>query len=483
MELREILREVFDKLKNGENVEERIEAASTLWNLSISNPEDLFDSIETLGYYLSDSEPAVRGLIAWTLYTLSMKDSYILLPLLDEIGSALLDSDLNVRRYAANTLVEISREFSDHVRVLTPTLAKALEDPSVDVRIAVEKVQKNILAGKTQAEPLENTKVKQPSIAKEIVSEISVPRSIIDEISLSQRINVINDKVQYRLSVFNDSLSDISEVVCVIIGHPGGLKPEQPLMQRRTNVLSKAMTNFDFIFKNTQDFLEGTIYATISFIDKQNIIHTISNEPYSVQFAYKFLKKLENKSLEFYEEYIRKNEHSRPIEVQVHARHVVGDDVFSRIKKVLDILNIQVIHEESETISDVFSGIIKGLSKSIIHRQIYALQFNIIGPLMQHKNTRYFALKFNIAGPDERIRSIVSFDIRNEIKRYLQLVEDIEPPEPKQQNSNREPSESAVHRPNGSLESKSCSNCRSLLPTKAKYCNECGELQYRSFNE
>ncbi len=43
--------------------------------------------------------------------------------------------------------------------------------------------------------------------------------------------------------------------------------------------------------------------------------------------------------------------------------------------------------------------------------------------------------------------------------------------------------ESEVFLSNDRLESKSCINCGHLLPRKAKYCNDCGELQYRSFNE
>ncbi|MCK5587906.1 MAG: hypothetical protein KAI34_04185 [Candidatus Lokiarchaeota archaeon] len=482
-QLQEILQTAFDVLKNGKNAEERIEAASTIWNISISDQDALRKNIDTLGGYLTDTVPGVRGLIAWTLYTLSMKYPEDLLSQLDVIGDALLDSDLNVRRYAANILVELSRDFSEHIKVLTPTLAKALEDPSVDVRIAVEKIQQYIVAGKTRVALTETKKARESTAVKKAVSDIYEPRRIIDVVSISQRIDVIKDKVHYRLSVFNDSLSDISNVVCVVVSHPNVLRTEKSLMQQCPILYSNTMTDFEFIFRNTQDYLEGSIFATISFIDKQNIIHTISNEPYSVQFAYKFLRKLEKKSLDFYEEYIRKSEHSRPIEVQVHVRHVVGDDVFSRIKRILDEFNIQIIHEESETISDVFSGIIKGLSTSIIHRKIYALQFNIIGPLMHQDNTRYFALKFSISGPDDKIRSLISFDIRNEIMRYFQFAEDIKPSEPKLLNSNRESSYSDVPRPNDRSESKSCSNCGSSLPRKAKYCIECGELQYRSFNE
>ncbi|MFX1520273.1 MAG: hypothetical protein ACFFCD_10175 [Promethearchaeota archaeon] len=479
-QLQEILRTAFDELKNGKTTEERIEAASTIWNISISDPDVLSNHIDFLGGYLSDPVPGVRGLIAWTLYTLAMKYPENLLPLLDEIGQALLDSDLNVRRYAANILVELSREWAEHLYVLTPTLIKASEDPSVDVRIAVEKIQQNILAGKKRSAPPVDMKVKKPSLIKETVSEISAPKSITDEISISQRINVLKNMVSYCLSLCNDSPSDISEVVAVIVSHPSNLKPEQPLMQQRTHVVSKTIANFEFSFKSMQDFLEGSFFSTISFLDPKNTIHTISSKPYHVQLVYPFLRKL-NKPLEFFEQYKTKNEHGCHIELYIHAHHNVGEDMFSRIKQVLDSLNIQVVHEESEIISDFFTGTIKGLSTGTIHRQIYATQLNILGPLTDQENAKYFALKFNVVGPDERMRNIINSDIKNEIERYMQFVEDNEPSESERKELDIEQLKSGKSLLNNRLESKNCINCGHLLPRNAKYCNDCGELQYRSF--
>jgi hypothetical protein len=474
-QLQEVLQVAFDELKNGKNTEERIEAASTIWNISISDPNALSSRIDDLGGYLSDPAPGVRGLIAWTLYTLSIKDSYALLPLLDEIGSALLDNDPNVRRYAANTLVEISREYSTHVKVLTPTLAKALEDPLVDVRIAVEKIQQNIVSGKTRVATTETKKVGEPTSVKKAIPDEYELKNIADEISISQRIYVLKNKVHYRLSLCNDSSSDISEVVVVIVSHPSDLQSEQPLMQQRTQVFSKIISEFEFIFKSMQDFLDGSFFSTISFLDPKNVIHTISNEPYRVYSAYNFLRKL-NKSLEFFEEYKQTNEHGHHNELYILAQHKVGDDVFSRIKKSLDLLNIQIVHEESEVISDFFTGAIKGLASGMIHRQTYAMQLNILGPLTDHENAKFFALKFNVFGPDERMRNVINSDIRNEIERYMQVLEDKETPESKQLDSDTFSSSDP-------LESKRCINCGRFLPKRAKFCNDCGELQYRSSNE
>ncbi len=481
-QLQEILRTAFDELEKSKNTEERIEAASTIWNVSISEPDALSGRIDDLGGYLSDPAPGVRGLIAWTLYTLSIKDPYALLPLLDEIGNALLDNDANVRRYAANTLVEISREYSNHVKVLTPTLAKALEDPLVDVRIAVEKIQQNIVAGKPRAAPTRTKKVKDPTLVKKAIPDKYEPTNITDEISISQRITVLKNKVHYRLSLCNDSSSDISEVVVVIVSHPPSLQPEQPLMQQRTQVFSKTISDFEFIFKSTQDFLDGSFFSTISFLDPKNVIQTISNDSYRVHSAYKFLRKLD-KSLEFFEKYKQTSKHGHHNELYILAQHKVGNDVFSRIKKSLDLLNIQVVHEESEIVSDFFTGTIKGLTEGTIHRQIYATQLNILGPLTDHENAKYFALKFNAFGPDERMRNIINSDIRNEIERYMRVLEDKELSESKRKKLDREQLESDTFSSIDPLESKSCINCGRFLPKKAKYCNDCGELQYRSSND
>lgn len=481
-QLQEVLQIAFDDLQNSKNTEERIEAASTIWNISISEPDALSSRIDDLGGYLSDPAPGVRGLIAWTLYTLSIKDPYALLPLLDEIGNALLDNDANVRRYAANTLVEISREYSNHVKVLTPTLAKALEDPLVDVRIAVEKIQQNIVAGKPRVAPTKTKKVKDPTLMKKVIPDKYESKSIIDEISISQRINVLKNKVHYRLSLCNDSSSDISEVVVVIVSHPTSLQPEQPLMQQRTQVFSKTISDFEFVFKNTQDFLDGSFFSTISFLDPRNVIQTISNDSYHVHSAHKFLRKLD-KSLEFFEEYKINNKQGHHNELYVLAQQKVGEDVFSRVKKSLDLLNIQIVHEESEIVSDFFTGTIKGLTAGTIHRQIYATQLNILGPLTDHENSKYFALKFNVFGPDERMRNIINSDIRNEIERYMQVLEDKEPLESKSNELDREKLDSDTFSSSDPLESKRCINCERLLPKNAKYCNDCGELQYRSSNE
>jgi len=231
-----------------------------------------------------------------------------------------------------------------------------------------------------------------------------------------------------------------------------------------------------------QDFLDGSFFSTISFLDPKNIIHTISNDPYHVYSAYKFLRKL-NKSLEFFEEYKQTNEHGHHNELYILAQHKVGEDVFSRIKKSLDLLNIQVVHEESEVISDFFTGAIKSLAAGMIHRQTYATQLNILGPLTDHENAKYFALKFNVFGPDERMRNIINSDIRNEIERYMRVLEDKELSESKREKLDREQLESDTFSSIDPLESKHCINCGRFLPKKAKYCNDCGELQYRSSND
>jgi hypothetical protein len=253
-------------------------------------------------------------------------------------------------------------------------------------------------------------------------------------------------------------------------------------MQQRAQVLSKTIANFEFSFKNLQDFLEGSFFSTISFLDQENAIHTISNEPYHVYSAYKFLRKLQ-KSLEFFEKYKTKNEHGQYIELFIHTPHNVGEDVFSRIKKVLDTLNIQVVHEESEIISEFFTGTIKGLSTGTIHRQIYAIQLNLLGPLTDQENAKYFALKYNTVGPNERMRKIIKSDIKNEIERYMQLLEDKELSESERNELDSEQLKSDEPLSNNRLESKRCINCGRLLPRNAKYCNDCGELQYRSFKE
>jgi len=67
-QLQEVLQIAFDELKNGKNTEERIEAASTIWNISISEPDALSSRIDDLGGYLSDPAPGVRGLIAYYHY-------------------------------------------------------------------------------------------------------------------------------------------------------------------------------------------------------------------------------------------------------------------------------------------------------------------------------------------------------------------------------------------------------------------------------
>jgi ribosomal protein L40E len=81
------------------------------------------------------------------------------------------------------------------------------------------------------------------------------------------------------------------------------------------------------------------------------------------------------------------------------------------------------------------------------------------------------------------MRSLIISDIRNEIGRYMQLMEDKEPSESERKELDREQLKSDESLSNNRLESKTCINCGHSLPRNAKYCNDCGELQYRTSKE
>ncbi|MFX1368133.1 MAG: hypothetical protein ACFFAY_06030 [Promethearchaeota archaeon] len=164
---------------------------------------------------------------------------------------------------------------------------------------------------------------------------------------------------QYKVKVLNNTESVITNVVVSILAYPEdcmSLKGESSKTIKR--IEPNGFRSPLFTFLPTQDCVEGTIQATVSYIDHRNEAHTSSTKPFVIRSVCDLLTPLNLASAVFDKIFLESTGTTHRETIELGA-----EELFSKANQILPLKNFHIVESESTLFEGQFMGTIKGAAE------------------------------------------------------------------------------------------------------------------------
>jgi hypothetical protein len=170
---------------------------------------------------------------------------------------------------------------------------------------------------------------------------------------------IVGPDFQYKVKVLNNTDSVITNVVVSILAFPEdcmSLKGESSKTIKR--IEPSGFRSPLFTFLPTQDCVEGTIQATVSYIDHKNEAHTSSTKPFVIRSVCDLLTPLKLASAVFDKLFLNSTGTTHKETISLGAK-----ELFNKANQILPLKNFHIIENESTLFEDQFIGTIKGAAE------------------------------------------------------------------------------------------------------------------------
>ena len=218
------------------------------------------------------------------------------------------------------------------------------------------------------------TRVERPAVSPPVYAPMEAPKK---GVSVLRGCEAVGGRFEYKVKVKNDSDYVINNVTVNILAYPQDC---MTLSGESTKTISRLeISGFrspQFIFTPTKDCVEGTIVATVSYIDHKDKAHSLQVEPYVIRSVCDLLKPLEATMGQFESLLVNMSKTS-----EEHSLQWNPQVLFERAKTLLPARNFYVVDEKSETIGGLFQGNIIGFAEGKYTGKKVAVRMLISGPL------------------------------------------------------------------------------------------------------
>jgi len=187
---------------------------------------------------------------------------------------------------------------------------------------------------------------------------------------------VVGGRFEYKVKVKNDTPWVITNVTVTILSYPEDcMELEGPSVKTIKRIGPGEFRSPQFVFLPTKDCVEGSIVATVSYLDHQNKAHTIEVEPYVIRSVCDLLMPLESTLNEF-------DSIIRDMDVTSEERVLPWNPkvLFSKVKAFLPARNFHIVEAREDTVGGIFTGTIKGLAEGKYTGKKVAVRILITGP-------------------------------------------------------------------------------------------------------
>ncbi|MHA1247580.1 MAG: binary toxin-like calcium binding domain-containing protein [Candidatus Thorarchaeota archaeon] len=195
------------------------------------------------------------------------------------------------------------------------------------------------------------------------------------DIEVYRGCEIVGGQFEYKVKVRNTSGSVITNVVVSIVAYPSDC---MELIGSDTKKIARIEVNGfrspQFVFLPTKDCVEGTIHATVSYVDAKDQPHTVTVRPYTIKSVCDLLRPLERPVDEFEEMLEEMTSSTQEKTIQWNARVL-----FERSKTLLKARNFHLVDTDERVVGSQFMGMLRGLAEGKYTKRRVAVVITIRG--------------------------------------------------------------------------------------------------------
>ncbi|MHA1696554.1 MAG: hypothetical protein ACTSUG_14925 [Candidatus Helarchaeota archaeon] len=215
------------------------------------------------------------------------------------------------------------------------------------------------------------------------------------EIKVLRGGEVVGEKIVYKVKVQNNSKYNITDVTVFLISYPRecmGLTTKET--RSVPKIESGGFRSLEFEFEPHKDCVEGTVHASVTYIDHLNQSHTESVAPFTIRSVCDLLKPYRVNEEDFDNMILgwQKTGEFKKVNVNIY-------DLFERSKLTLERHNFYIISAKLYEAED--TPIVRGLIKSFAEGKYAGKKIGMIIEMMGNKDGALSQIKTSSTSEDE----------------------------------------------------------------------------------
>ncbi|MHA1271286.1 MAG: hypothetical protein ACTSPY_15950 [Candidatus Helarchaeota archaeon] len=208
-------------------------------------------------------------------------------------------------------------------------------------------------------------------------SEVPVPIQDDDDVKVLRGGEVVGDKIIYKVKIQNNTKFNITDVTVFLISYPRecmGLTTKET--RQVPKIESGGFRSLEFEFEPHKDCVEGTVHASVTYIDHLNQSHTKSVQPFTIRSVCDLLKPYRVDEEEFDKMILgwQKTGDFKKVNVNIY-------DLFERSKLTLERHNFFIVtsklYESEDT--PLVRGLIKAFAEGKYANKKIGMLIEMIG--------------------------------------------------------------------------------------------------------
>ncbi|MBD3227998.1 MAG: hypothetical protein GF329_07395 [Candidatus Lokiarchaeota archaeon] len=250
---------------------------------------------------------------------------------------------------------------------------------------------------------VEKVKELRTSLLKEIgkrpaeapPGEVPIPIEEEKEVKILRGGEVVGDKIIYKVKVQNNSKFNITDVTVFLISYPRECMGLTTKETRSTpKVESGGYRSLEFEFEPHKDCVEGTVHASVTYIDHLNQSHTESVQPFTIRSVCDLLKpyrvdeeEFDNMVLEW-----QKTGEFNKINLNIY-------NLFEKSKITLERHNFSIVSSKLYETED--SVLVRGLIKAFAEGKYGKKKIGMLVEMMGNKDGELSQIRTSSTSEDE----------------------------------------------------------------------------------
>ncbi|MHA1231352.1 MAG: hypothetical protein ACTSPQ_11960 [Candidatus Helarchaeota archaeon] len=206
---------------------------------------------------------------------------------------------------------------------------------------------------------------------------------------------VVGGKIIYKVKVKNNTKYNITDVTVFLISYPRecmGLTTKET--RSVPKIESGGFRSLEFEFEPHKDCVEGTVHASVTYIDHMNQSHTVSVEPFTIRSVCDLLRPYKVSEEEFDRMIIgwQKTGEFKKVNVNIY-------DLFEKSKLTLERHNFSIISAKLYESED--TPLVRGLIKAFAEGKYAGKKIGMLIEMMGYKDGALSQIRTSSTSEDE----------------------------------------------------------------------------------
>jgi hypothetical protein len=225
--------------------------------------------------------------------------------------------------------------------------------------------------------------------------EVPIPITEEKEIQVLRGGEVVGDKIIYKVKIQNNSQYNITDVTVFLISYPRECMGLTTKETRSTpKIESGGYRSLEFEFEPHKDCVEGTVHASVTYIDHLNQSHTESVNPFTIRSVCDLLKPYRVREEEFDNMVLawQKTGEFKKVNLNIY-------NLFERSKITLERHNFSIVSSKLYETED--SILVRGLIKAFAEGKYGKKKIGMLVEMMGSKDGELAQIRTSSTSEDE----------------------------------------------------------------------------------